>query len=221
MPGIRRSTGCCNSTTRARPTRPSWKTSCRWTWRSACRRRGAWCCITPTAAPATATDFLPIDEPVPPAAKIQLAPQGGRSSNGCLPFFNVQWPGGGLVGAIGWSGQWAMRLHRDQGPRLTLQAGQQKTHLVLHPGEAIRTPRMLLVSWDGDDRLRGHNLLRRLLLDHYVPRIDGEIAIPPLTHNTWFMFNEGNAVTEQNQLDAIRSEAPLGIEGYLARRRVV
>ena len=54
-----------------------------------------------------ATDFLPIDEPVPPAAKIQLAPQGGRSSNGCLPFFNLQWPGGGLgrghrlVGAVG------------------------------------------------------------------------------------------------------------------------
>jgi alpha-galactosidase len=28
------------------------------------------------------------------------------------------------------------------------------------------------------------------------------------------MFNTGNAVTEQNQLDAIHSEAPLGIEGY-------
>ena len=161
-----------------------------------------------------ATDFLPIDEPVPPAANIQLAPQGGRSSNGCLPFFNLQWPGGGLVGAIGWSGQWVMRLHRDQGPRLTLQAGQEKTHLVLRPGEAIRTPRVLLLSWEGDDPLRGHNLLRRLLLGHYVPRINGEIALPPLTHNTWFMYNEGNAVTEQNQLDAIRSEAPLGIEGY-------
>jgi alpha-galactosidase len=160
------------------------------------------------------TDFLPIDEPVPPAAKIQLAPQGGRSSNGCLPFFNVRWPGGGLVGAIGWSGQWAMRLHRDQGSRLTLRAGQQKTHLVLHPGEAIRTPRILLVSWDGDDPIGGHNLLRRLLLDHYLPRIDGQLAIPPLTHNTWFMFNEGNAVTEQNQLEAIESEARLGVECF-------
>ena len=99
-----------------------------------------------------ATDFLPIDEPVPPAAKIQLAPQGGRSSNDCLPFFNLQWPGGGLVGAIGWSGQWEMWLHRDQGPRLMLQAGQQKTHLVLHPGEAIRTPRVLLVSWEAMTR---------------------------------------------------------------------
>ena len=161
-----------------------------------------------------ATDFLPIDEPVPPATKIELAPHGGRSSNGCLPFFNLQWPGGGLVGAIGWSGQWTMRLQRDQGPRLTLQAGQQKTHLVLHPGEAIRTPRMLLVLWDGDDPFRGHNLLRRLLLEHYVPRSGGEAALPPLTHNTWFTCNSGNAVTEQNQFETIRSEAPLGIEGY-------
>ena len=161
-----------------------------------------------------ATDFLPIDEPVPPGAKIQLAPQGGRSSNGCLPFFNLQWPGGGLVGAIGWSGQWQMRLHRDQGPRLTLQAGQQKTHLVLRPGEAIRTPRMLLVSWNGEDPLCGHNRLRRVLLDHYVPRVNGEVALPPLAHNTWFTFNTGNAVTEANQLAAIRSEALLGVECY-------
>jgi alpha-galactosidase len=160
------------------------------------------------------TDFLPIDEPIPVAAKVELAPGGGRSSNGCLPFFNLQWPGGGLVGAIGWSGQWAMQLHRVQGSRLTLQAGQQKTHLVLHPGEAIRTPRILLVSWGGDDPLCGHNRLRRLLLEHYVPRINGEAALPPLTHNTWFMFDSGNAVTEQNQLDAIRSEAALGVEGY-------
>ena len=85
---------------------------------------------------------------------------------------------------------------------------------MLHPGETIRTPRMLLVSWDGDDPLRGHNLLRRLLLDHYVPRLHGELALPPLTHNTWFMFNTGNGVTEQNQLDAIRSEAALGVECY-------
>ena len=160
------------------------------------------------------TDFLPIDEPVPPGAKIQLVPMGGRSSNGCLPFFNVQWPGGGLVGAIGWSGQWAMRLHRDQGPQLMLQAGQQKTHLVLHPGETIRTPRMLLVSWDGNDRFRGHNLLRRLLLEHYAPRINGEAALPPLTHNTAIDDAGLNAVTERNQLDAIRAEASLGIEGY-------
>ena len=161
-----------------------------------------------------ATDFLPIDQPVAPGSDVRLAPDGGRSSNGRLPFFNLAWPGGGLVGAIGWSGQWAMRLRREQAGGLWLQAGQEKTRLRLHPGEAIRTPRILVVMWDGDEPLGGHNLLRRVLLDHYVPRIDGEIVLPPVTQNTWFTFNTGNDVTEENQLDAMRPMAPMGIEAF-------
>jgi alpha-galactosidase len=160
------------------------------------------------------TDFLPIDERVAPSKEVTLSPRGGRSSNGVLPFFNLEWAGGGIVGAIGWSGQWQMRLRRDGGGGLSLQAGQQTTHLKLRPGEGIRTPRILLTMWKGDDRLRGHNLLRRLLLAHYVPRIQGEIVVPPITENTWFAFNTGNAVTEQNQLHAIRCMAPLGVECY-------
>ena len=159
-------------------------------------------------------DFLPIDQPVPPDAKIDLAPGGGRSSNGQLPFFNLQWQGGGLVGAIGWSGQWSMHLHRVGAANIVVQAGQQKTHLVLHPGEAIRTPRMLLVNWSGDDPMRGHNLLRRLMLAHYVPRLDGQPVLPPVTHNGWFTFNSGNEVTEANQLELIRAMAPTGVEVY-------
>ncbi|MBM3888309.1 MAG: hypothetical protein FJ388_04190, partial [Verrucomicrobia bacterium] len=71
-----------------------------------------------------ATDFLPVDEEVTDKAELQLAPNGGRSSDGCLPFFNFDWGDGGLVGAIGWSGQWAMNLKRAK-TELTLQAGQQ------------------------------------------------------------------------------------------------
>ena len=162
----------------------------------------------------TETDFLPIDQPVPPKAKVLLAPHGGRSSNGRLPFFNLAWPGGGLVGAIGWSGQWQMQLTRNDGGGLRLTAGQQTTHLKLHPGESIRTPRILLVLWQGDDRFHGHNLLRRLLLAQYVPRLDGKPAVPLVTQNTWFVFNTGNAVTEANQLDVIARMAPLGVEAY-------
>jgi alpha-galactosidase len=162
----------------------------------------------------TPTDFLPADEPIAPSKEIALAPRGGRSSDGALPFFNLEWSGGGLVGAIGWSGQWAMRLTRNAGSGLSLRAGQQTTRLRLRPGESIRTPRILLVMWKGNDRLRGHNLLRRLLLAHYVPRINGEVVLPPVTENTWFIFNTGNDVTEENQLESIRSMAPLGVECY-------
>lgn len=161
-----------------------------------------------------ATDFLPLEQPLLPNKEIRLAPNGGRSSDGCLPFFNLQWQGGGLVAAIGWSGQWALRLHRGSGGEIALQAGQHKTHLKLRPGESIRIPRILLVLWQGDDPMRGHNLLRRLLLAHYVPRLDDQPVLPPVSQNTWFVFNSGNAVTEANQLDAMRQMARLGVELY-------
>ncbi len=182
-----------------------------------------------------ATDFLPIDPAVAPKSEVRLAPKGGRSSDGALPFFNLEWgagglagigggvvgaggglvaTAGGLVGAIGWSGQWSLALRRNDGRNLELEAGQELTHFKLEPGESVRTPRILLVSWRGSDRLRGHNLLRRLLLSEYVARRKGEIDLPPVTQNTWFTFSSGNAVTEENQLEAIRSMAPLGVECY-------
>jgi alpha-galactosidase len=160
------------------------------------------------------TDFLPLATTVGPKADLQFAPNGGRSSDGHLPFFNLEWAGGGLVGAIGWTGQWTMRLQRNDGRELALQAGQQFGRFTLHPGESVRTPRILLVGWRGDDRMRGHNLLRRLLLAHYAPRHSGELVVPPITQNTWFAFNQGNDVTESNQLEVMAGMAPLGIEGF-------
>ena len=119
-----------------------------------------------------------------------------------------------MVGAIGWTGQWALSVQRPAGGELVLQAGQQQTRFKLLPGESVRTPRILLVSWRGDDRLRGHNLLRRLLLAHYVPRIDGRVVMPLLTQNTWEVFKAGNETTEQNQLEAIARMPAMGLEGY-------
>ena len=45
----------------------------------------------------------------------------------------------------------------------------ERTHLRLHPGEAIRSPRILLLAWQGD-LLAAHNRFRRLMLYHYVPK---------------------------------------------------
>ena len=160
------------------------------------------------------TDFLPIDESVAVNAEINLAPNGGRSSDGVLPFFNLQWNGGGLVGAIGWSGQWALRLHREAGGSLTLQAGQQLTHFKLHPDESVRTPRILLTLWKGDEPLRGNNLFRRLLIAHYLPKRNGEVAVAPVAWLSWFSFNSGNDVNEENQLDWIARTAKTGAECY-------
>jgi len=127
--------------------------------------------------------FAPREEALAPGAELVLAPNGGRSSDGHLPFFNLHHPGGGLVAAVGWSGQWEARFARTK-EGVRLQAGMQLTHLRLHPGEAIRTPRVLLLGWQGDEPLRGTNLLRQLLLAHYLPRRQGELVLPPICAST-------------------------------------
>jgi alpha-galactosidase len=131
--------------------------------------------------------FRPIDTRIGPSDKegLQIAPQGGRSSDTTLPFFNVEWQNQGVVVAVGWSGQWKAMFNADQASgestSLTrLRAGMRTTHLRLNPGESIRTPRILLVFWQGAGLLRGENLLRQTMLAHYCPRRDGQVVWAPI-----------------------------------------
>ncbi len=162
---------------------------------------------------ATRSDFAPIDNSMPPKSRIRLAPIGGRSSNTtAFPFFNIEAPGEGVMVAIGWSGQWAAELLRDGGTTLAVRAGMELTHLLLHPDEQIRTPRILLLFWQGDDRMRGHNMLRRFILVHYTPQKDGEPITLPFAYMGWLLFNSGNETTEQNQTALVSRYVQLGID---------
>ena len=162
----------------------------------------------------TSEDFLPIDKEVSSGAEINLAHyvlQGAQQVNGQLPFFNLQWQGGGLIGAVGWSGQWAVRVRGESGRTVSLQAGQQTTHLKLHPGESIRTPRILVLQWQGNDRFLGHNQFRKLLLAHYVPRIDGQIALPPVSNSNAFVYEYEAIATKtgKNPLELVSQVKPI------------
>ncbi len=129
-------------------------------------------------------DFLPIDKEVVTGSEIDMVHyvmKGDAQVDSQAPYFNLERSGGGLIGAVGWSGQWAVHVSGENEGEVALRAGQQKTHLLLHPGESIRTPRMLLLQWKGNDRFVGHNQLRKLLLAHYVFRHDGQIALPPVS----------------------------------------
>lgn len=113
-----------------------------------------------------------------------IASKGGRSSCGALPFFNIEMPGRGIIGAIGWTGDWMARFWRTEDGTVRVQAGMPHTHFTLHPGEQVRTPRILLLFWQGD-RIRGHNLLRRLILAHYRPSRAGQPARAPVSFLVW------------------------------------
>jgi alpha-galactosidase len=132
---------------------------------------------------ASFEDFAPQSVTLASGASQHLAADEGRSSSLVLPFFNAEGAGGGVLVALGWSGNWSADFaNRAEG--LALRAGLAKTHLLLHPGESIRSPRMLLLAYAGD-RWRGQNLLRRFILAHHRPQVDGKPQIAPITWGNW------------------------------------
>lgn len=152
-------------------------------------------------------DYVPVDKGLSAGTKVQLAHYilvNGLHKGSYLPFFNLQYPGGGLVGAVGWTGQWMVSAGRSASG-VTLKSGQELTHLRLHAGESIRTPSILLIEWRGADRIVGQNALRRLLLSYYAARVDGQLAMPPVTH-TWayaLIFDGIAKKTGKNPLDIL------------------
>ncbi|MEI6466692.1 MAG: hypothetical protein WCQ89_18325, partial [Verrucomicrobiota bacterium] len=116
----------------------------------------------------------------PPVAGEKVS---GKSSDGPdgWPYWNLQKPGGGVILAVGWPGQWEATFVRDHERGLRAKAGQQLTHLVLKPGEEIRTPSITLLFWQGDDVVRAQNLWRSWYLAYVLPRISGQPQPPILT----------------------------------------
>jgi alpha-galactosidase len=157
------------------------------------------------------TDFRPLERTIAPGDRVRLASFGGRSSDGTLPLVNLAQPGGGGVAlGVGWTGQWAASFARPGHGPVNVQAGMETTHLRLHPGEQIRTPAVLVLFWSGPDRMRGQNLLRRLLLRHFTPTAGGKPVEPPSALSPHAIVGFENT-TEENMLRAIGNVASHGL----------
>ena len=89
----------------------------------------------------------------------------------------------------------------------------QNLHTILHPGESIRSPRIMQLYWQGGDQYRAYNLFRRTMLAHIVPRIDGKVVEPPIVHlsTSFYELNDSN---EQNVLSHLDSVQGLGFEMF-------
>jgi alpha-galactosidase len=133
---------------------------------------------------ASFDDFAPQETIFTSSTKLHLQPGGGRSSSEVLPFFNLAGTGAGIIAAIGWSGEWAADFANDGQRAISMKAGLAHTHLSLHPGEEIRTPRMLLLFYQ-DDQWRGQNLFRQFILAHHRPHPNGQPLVAPITCGNW------------------------------------
>lgn len=133
-----------------------------------------------------ADDFMPMKWMLYPGGTVKINQASGRSSSEvALPFFNLDMADKGVIGAIGWTGGWKLDIGRRSATgKIGIRAGMAKTYLKLHPGEEIRTPRMMLLFWEGE-KMHGHNMLRRFILAHHTPRPNGEMIKAPVCLATW------------------------------------
>jgi len=129
-----------------------------------------------------AESFQPYQIILGPNAVKKFTPSNhlGKSSSGPdgWPYFNLQIPGGGVLMAVGWPGQWAASFTRDAATGLHVKAGQQLTHLLLKPGEEIRSPLIAMLFWHGKDIVSAQNLWRRWYTAHNMPRANGRTPQP-------------------------------------------
>lgn len=135
-------------------------------------------------AVASFDDFEPQETKLRGGKPFRLQPGGGRGSSQVMPFFNLAGSQGGVIAAVGWSGEWAAEFVAGQRGSVTWKAGLARTRLVLHPGESIRTPRMAYLFYHGD-RWRGQNLFRQFVLKHHRPMLSGKPLVPPITCGNW------------------------------------
>lgn len=159
--------------------------------------------------------FVPKTTRLEAGKSLQLAPTGGRpSSISAFPFFNIEYEGRGIIAAIGWTGQWAAQFDRAENGPTRFRAGMEHTRFLLHAGEQVRTPRIVLLPWEGDRR-RAHNQFRRLMLFKYFPSQDGAPARLPVALQTYDRYNARPGwATEAGQLEAVGVAQRLGFDTY-------
>ena len=142
--------------------------------------------------------YTPTETALPEGHTLTFTPAGGRPCDQAFPYYRLLFEGCGLALAVGWPGQWSAQFTGLK-DGVQIKAGQEKTHLRLFPGETIRSPRMAVLAWVGDEA-RGINQWRRWVAAHVRPRPDGQPLQPHLANAATDPGEEFTAATEANQI---------------------
>lgn len=110
----------------------------------------------------------------------EMQPVGGKCCNAAFPYMRIVSAEEqmGFLLSVGWPGQWKAQLSL-QGSGTLVKAGQATTSFYLKPGETVRTPRMTMLAFMGDER-RATNLWRRWYMAHVIPKNGGKSTQPML-----------------------------------------
>ncbi len=145
-------------------------------------------------------------------------PVGGRSSEEEFPFYNFEAPDhrSGFVMAVGWTGTWKTQMVQNGDNSLGLTMGLNVFDSYLLPGEAVRTPSVCLMFWEGENRMTGHNKFRRYLLEHICRKCGGKYAEYPLScsfnHRDPYPYTEYSGTNETYAKAMVERYIQFGIQ---------
>ena len=136
-------------------------------------------------------DFEPKTNPLVVGEPFVLKSFGGRSSDGVMPYFNLASESGGLIVAVGWTGDWKASFELQANGKVRIIAGLKRTRFRLAPGEEVRLPSILAMNYSGD-WIDGQNQFRRLMLAHFTPKNHPPMTLMPVEAGVHgiFPFNE-------------------------------
>jgi alpha-galactosidase len=136
-------------------------------------------------------DFEPKTNPLVVGKPFVLESFGGRSSDGVMPYFNLASDSGGLIVAVGWTGDWKASFELQANGKVRVIAGLKRTRFRLAPGEEVRLPSILAMNYSGD-WIDGQNQFRRLMLTHHTPKNHPPMTLMPVQAGVHgiFPFNE-------------------------------
>lgn len=134
-------------------------------------------------------------------AGISLQTAYGSPCNEAFPFMRLMTGRGGYNFAVGWPGGWIGEFKKTEAGT-SVWFSQETLDAYLLPGETIRSPRVLIMAYDGDEA-DGRHQWRKFYKEHILIRENGE-PLGPLN----VMSHGGGGVeftksTEENQLAAI------------------
>ena len=149
---------------------------------------------------AAPNDFEPRTQALTSSAQpFRLESIGGRSSDGCMPYFNIANQGGGVIIAIGWTGDWKSSFEMVSDGKVRVTAGLKRSHFKLGAGQAVRLPSILMMSYRGD-WIDGQNQFRKLMLQRFTPTNHDAMTLMPVAASIHGMIGF-NDTTEANVIE--------------------
>lgn len=155
-------------------------------------------------------DFEPLENALERGSPVEPASFGGRSSDGAMPYFNLAGDGGGVIIALGWTGDWRAKFELAEPGRVEVSAGLADADFKVGSGDGfLAMPSILMMPYKGD-WIDGQNKFRRLMRAAFTPKSHPEMELMPVAASVHGMIGF-NDTTEEGLTKLAEEIAALGL----------